>query len=51
MSSQASRLGIPSFQLELEPDVRKNLATSKEMQQAWAKMIVEIYTNIIVPYW
>ena len=44
-------LGIPSFQFEMEPEIRENLATDKNMQKAWAKLIVDTYQNIIVPNW
>ena len=51
MTSQNCKLGIPSIQLELPPQIRHHLANSPEMITRWAKVIVEIYNEVIVPNW
>ena len=51
MSSQNCKLGIPSIQLELPPQIRHHLANCPDMIRKWAKLIVEIYNEIIVPNW
>jgi hypothetical protein len=40
MNSQCSKAGIPSLQLEIPPDFRKNLADSDKMIDAWATAII-----------
>ena len=44
-------LGVPSFQFEMEPEIRESLGTDRVIQRKWAKMIVEIYKDMIVPFW
>ena len=51
MASQGSFLGIPSFQFEMEQEIRAQLATDENIQKQWAKAIVQLYQEIIVPYW
>ena len=49
MNSQACKLGIPSMQLELAPEVRENLAKDDKMIKMWAQAIVQLYLEVIVP--
>ena len=51
MNSQCSKMGIPSLQLEIPPDFRKNLADSDKMIELWATAIIEMYNEVIVPTW
>ena len=51
MTSQANKLGIPSFQFEMEPEIRKSLAEDNNIQKQWAKIIVKAYQEMIVPFW
>ena len=51
MTSQATMLGIPSFQLEIPSEVRPHLAKNDSFIKEWAKAIVDIYQNIIMPMW
>jgi len=51
MTSQNAMLGVPTFQFEMEPELRENLATDRVIQRKWAKMIVELYKEMIVPFW
>ena len=51
MTSQASMMGIPTFQLEIPSETRPHLAKNPEIMKGWARMIVDIYQNVIVPTW
>jgi len=35
----------------MEPELRHSLATDQNLLKKWAKMIVRLYNEIIVPYW
>ena len=51
MNSQCCKMGIPSIQLEIPPDFRKNMADSDKMIEEWAQAIIEIYHEVVVPTW
>ena len=51
MTSQAAKMGIPSFQLEIPAFVRPHLVQNKEICKGWARAIVDVYTKVIIPEW
>lgn len=51
MTSQCSKMGIPTFQFEMAPYVRAHLAQNDEMLKKWAHIIVDLYQNMIAPNW
>ena len=40
MSTQSSLIGIPSFQIELPPDVRYQMGNDQNLIKKWAEAII-----------
>lgn len=51
MTEQACELGIPSFQLEIPLKMRKQIFESDELCKGLLNVIVDVYLNVVVPWW
>ena len=51
MTEQAIHLGIPSFQLEIPPPMRKEIFYSEALCKKMAQAIYKIYKDVVVAWW
>ena len=51
MTEQAAEMFIPTFQLEIPLKMRAHLFKEEATSKAFLNAIVEIYNEVIVPWW